>query len=282
VPFRFVELRDERGAERDQLVGTGVEFGWLDVDVEMHPVLGRLALGDLQEEHAGPDTARVDDGERAVGIGPVDAEGVEGSLPGVEPWRRRLLDVAEYLTPELAQLARAGGVDGDLDRSCHRSIMPARSTAGVMAFTDRVGARRFNGMASANGVVEAILQSPLHRILSGRLLLIRYLGEHTGTEHTLPVQYAETQHGLVVLVGDAETKTWWRNFTSMGQAKVLRARTWTPMTAHALVGAEEPDAVAPLLRSYAARFPRVVKSLDGDTLEQRVAGAVVVWLRPAT
>jgi hypothetical protein len=39
--------------------------------------------------------------------------------------------------------------------------------------------------------------------------------------------------------------------------------------------------VTPLLRSYASRFPKVVTSLDGDTLEQRVERAVVVWLRPA-
>ena len=83
------------------------------------------------------------------------------------------------------------------------------------------------------------------------------------------------------MVGDADTKTWWRNFTTMGQTQVLLAGTWVPMTAHALLGSEDPDAVTPLLRSYAARFPKVVKSLDGDTLDERVEHAVVVWLRPA-
>ena len=46
-------------------------------------------------------------------------------------------------------------------------------------------------------------------------------------------------------------------------------------------GADDPEAVAPLLRSYAIRYPKVTKSLDGDTLEERVRNAVVVWLRPA-
>lgn len=136
-------------------------------------------------------------------------------------------------------------------------------------------------MASANGVVEAILKSPLHRLLSGKLLLIRYQGSRSGTEYTLPVQYADTHNGLVVVVGDPDTKTWWRNFTTMGQVQALVAGTWTPMTAHALRGSEDPDAVTPLLRSYATRFPNVVKSLDGDTLEERVEHAVVAWLRPA-
>ncbi len=136
-------------------------------------------------------------------------------------------------------------------------------------------------MAIANTAVATILQSPLHRMMSSKLVLIRYKGGHTGTEHTLPVQYADTHNGLVVMVAKPETKTWWRNFTTMGQVRVLVAGTWVPMTAHALQGSEDPDAVTPLLRSYAARFPSVVKSIDGDNLDERVQGAVVVWLRPA-
>jgi hypothetical protein len=136
-------------------------------------------------------------------------------------------------------------------------------------------------MASANAVVETVLKSPLHRILSRKLVLIRYLGDQTGTEYTLPVQYADTHHGIVVLVGEPDTKTWWRNFTTMGQTQVLLGGSWRPMTAHALLGSEDPEGVEPLLRSYASRFPKAVKSLEGNTLESRVEHAVVVWLRPA-
>ena len=137
-------------------------------------------------------------------------------------------------------------------------------------------------MASANAVVETILKSPLHRLVSSKMALVRYLGERSGNEYTLPVQYADTHHGIVVLVDEHDTKTWWRNFTTMGQAQVLLAGTWVPMTAHTLVGSEDPDAVTPLLRSYATRYPKVVKSLDGDSLDERVEHTVVVWLRPAS
>lgn len=136
-------------------------------------------------------------------------------------------------------------------------------------------------MALSNSVVEKVLASPAHRILSGSTVLIRYYGRRSGQEFTTPVQYADAHFGLVVLVGEPETKTWWRNFTDMGQLQVLVARRWVPMTAHALRGADDPEAVEPLLRSYALRFPKVVKSLDGTNLEERVRGAVVVWLRPA-
>jgi hypothetical protein len=136
-------------------------------------------------------------------------------------------------------------------------------------------------MASANAAVEMLLKSPLHRVMSGKLALLRYRGEQSATEYTLPVQYADTHHGVVVMVAKPDTKTWWRNFTTIGQVQVLLAGTWVPMTAHTLVGSVDPDAVTPLLRSYAARFPSVVNSLEGATLEERVDGAVVVWLRPA-
>ena len=136
-------------------------------------------------------------------------------------------------------------------------------------------------MALANTVVATILQSPAHRILSGTTVLVRYVGQRSGSEYTTPVQYADAHFGLVVLVGEPETKTWWRNFTEMGQLQVLLAGTWVPMTAHALRGADDPDAVTPLLRSYAVRFPKAAKSLDGNTLQERASNAVVVWLRPA-
>lgn len=130
-------------------------------------------------------------------------------------------------------------------------------------------------------MVETILKSPAHPILSSSMVLVRYLDEHGG-EETRAVQYADTHHGLVVVVDDAEETTWWRNFTEMGQAQVLLKGDWIPMTAHALAGADEADAVTPLLRSYSQRYPKIVKRIDGDTLDERVAHAVVVWLRPAS
>ena len=108
-------------------------------------------------------------------------------------------------------------------------------------------------MSVANTVVETILRSPAHPILSKSMVLIRYIGNRSGDEHTLPVQYADTHHGLVVVVGTPETKSWWRNFIEMGQAKVLLRGECTAMTAHALRGADDPAAVTQLPRSYAHR-----------------------------
>ena len=130
-----------------------------------------------------------------------------------------------------------------------------------------------------NTIVGTILESPLHPVLSGSTVLVKYRGTRTGDEYVTPVQYADAHHGLVVLVGEPDTKTWWRNFTDMQTIQVLLRGDWVPMTAHALNGDEEPDAVTPLLRSYSKRFPKAVAALPGDDLDQRVRSAVVVWLR---
>lgn len=130
-----------------------------------------------------------------------------------------------------------------------------------------------------NKVVGAILRSPLHPVLSGSTVLIRYRGTRTGTEYVTPVQYADAHHGLVVLVGEPDSKTWWRNFTDMQTISVLVKGSWVPMTAHTICGRDDPGAVTPLLRSYAKRFPKAVGHLDGNGFDEQVGSAVVVWLR---
>lgn len=130
-----------------------------------------------------------------------------------------------------------------------------------------------------NTIVGAILKSPLHPVLSGSTVLVKYRGTRTGNEYVTPVQYADAHHGLVVLVGEPDTKTWWRNFTEMQTIQVLFRGDWVPMTAHALCGEEDADAVVPLLRSYSQRFPKAVGRLDGVDLAERARSAVVVWLR---
>jgi F420H(2)-dependent quinone reductase len=62
-----------------------------------------------------------------------------------------------------------------------------------------------------DGFVAAVLRSPLHRVLSGSLLLIRFTGRRTGREHSRPVMFAEDAGELIIFVGNAEKKVWWRN-----------------------------------------------------------------------
>jgi hypothetical protein len=52
------------------------------------------------------------------------------------------------------------------------------------------------------------------------------------------------------------------------------------MTGRAVIGAEEPEVIAPLLDAYLERFPKVAKQLDADSREAQVKQAVVVWCWP--
>jgi len=136
------------------------------------------------------------------------------------------------------------------------------------------------GKGITNSIVAAVLRSPLHRLLSSSTDLVRYQTTTTGKEVVTPTQYAERGDEVVILVGRAEGKTWWRSFRRDRDIDLLIRGSWVPMVARAVVGADEPDTAGPLLDAYFARFPKAVRSLGGDTTAERVRRAVVVWCRP--
>src|SRR4051812_41946369 len=75
--------------------------------------------------------------------------------------------------------------------------------------------RRFAVQVQAhllNPVVRGLLRSPAHRVLSRSVLLLAYTGRRSGVRRELPVMYALLGERFVVVVGQPETKTWWRNF----------------------------------------------------------------------
>jgi hypothetical protein len=135
-------------------------------------------------------------------------------------------------------------------------------------------------MGIANGIVRAVLASPMHRALSGSTDVVRYRGRRSGQTFETPTQYARCGEDLVILVGKPYTKSWWRNFRSDHDLEVLVAGEWLPMVGRAVVGAEDPDAVAPLLEAYLARFPKADRLFDGATGPERNRQAVVVHCRP--
>lgn len=82
-------------------------------------------------------------------------------------------------------------------------------------------ARRQSGMA--NRLVLALLRTPLHPLLGGGMCELSYIGRRTGRRISLPVLYAADSQRVVVLVGDAPDKHWWRNFTTPGLIEVRRS-----------------------------------------------------------
>jgi hypothetical protein len=64
---------------------------------------------------------------------------------------------------------------------------------------------------SGNRLIAGLLRSPLHPLVSRRLMLITVTGRRTGREHTLPVMYTRSGEVLTVPVMWPERKLWWRN-----------------------------------------------------------------------
>lgn len=124
-------------------------------------------------------------------------------------------------------------------------------------------------MSAGNGIVALVLRSPLHRLLSRSVMLVRFRGRRSGRELTTPVQYAERGDDLVVMAGRSSAKSWWRNFRSEYEIQVFVHGGWQTMTARVVSADDEPETARMLRATYAARFPRA-----------KLEDAAIVWCRP--
>ena len=127
-------------------------------------------------------------------------------------------------------------------------------------------------MAAGNRIVEGILQSPAHQLLSGSTALVRYRGRRSDRVVTTPVQWAGDAAELVVLVAHPDRKRWWRNFVDGHEVEVLVRRRWLPMHGLVVDPASDPTEAERLLATYLGRFPKASKV---------AAGAVLVRCHPA-
>lgn len=58
----------------------------------------------------------------------------------------------------------------------------------------------------------AVLRSPLHRLADPDVCALTFRGRRSQRRIAVPVLYAARGDTLIVLVGDAADKQWWRNF----------------------------------------------------------------------
>jgi deazaflavin-dependent oxidoreductase (nitroreductase family) len=72
-----------------------------------------------------------------------------------------------------------------------------------------------------NPLVRALLRSPLHPLLSRRLLLLRVSGRRSGRTLEVPVGYADDGSEVLVTVGAPEHKQWWRNIDDSTRVTVV-------------------------------------------------------------
>lgn len=115
-----------------------------------------------------------------------------------------------------------------------------------------------------NALLRALLRSRLHRLASGRLMLVAYDGRRTGTPHELPVMYADDGDRIVVFAANASRKRWWRNFDGAPHpARVRRRGAWRDVSGRAI---HDNERVAAARAAYTARFPRAAKGVADDAV----------------
>jgi deazaflavin-dependent oxidoreductase (nitroreductase family) len=121
-----------------------------------------------------------------------------------------------------------------------------------------------------NSLVLAILRSPVHRLLSGMAIELRYTGRRSGRRYVLPVQYAREAERLVVVPQDANSKTWWRNLLTPQPVSVRlngRLRDATARVVHPDNPAWQEEK-----RLYERRWRRLSGRLAGPIVEITLRG----------
>ena len=95
---------------------------------------------------------------------------------------------------------------------------------------------------TGNQAVKLLLRSPLHPLVSGRLVLITVTGRKSGRSFTFPTGYAQRGEQVRIGVGWPERKLWWRNLRGEGAPVRLRLRG-QELTGHARARGDERSGV---------------------------------------
>jgi deazaflavin-dependent oxidoreductase (nitroreductase family) len=121
----------------------------------------------------------------------------------------------------------------------------------------------------ANPLLRVLLSSPLHRPLSGSLLVLSYIGRRSGRRRATPVQYAPFGEDLALVAARASHKSWWRNFRDPAPVMITLRGRRDRAVAEVLRG-EERDAG---LSAFLTRYPRARLEEDFEVVRVRLEHA---------
>jgi len=89
-----------------------------------------------------------------------------------------------------------------------------------------------------NRVVLAVLRSPAHALLDARICELTYRQPRSGRVVALPVRCVGSHDRILVAVGNADAKRWWRAFRHPRPVAVRRRRRVRHGVGHVLVPPE--------------------------------------------
>lgn len=143
--------------------------------------------------------------------------------------------------------------------------------------------------ARFNGLVSSVLRTPVvHWVLSPGLGLLTVIGASSGRSYTFPVGYQQIDGQIVILVSEADEKTWWRNYRMPGPA-TMRIRGRDVRGTAVVVDSESAEfamriestfrRVPFLPRQFGVQFDKT-QGLGPDDLRHLALDAAVVELTP--
>ena len=103
-----------------------------------------------------------------------------------------------------------------------------------------------------NRVMRLLLNSPLHRLMSGSVLIVYYTGRKTGRRRWTPVRYLKESDSNVACLTGRETG-WWPNFLEPRDVELQLAGRRLAARAHAQP--DDAERKAEVLREMLRRFP---------------------------
>ena len=99
-----------------------------------------------------------------------------------------------------------------------------------------------------NRVPAAILSSPLHRLLSGKRLVLAFTGRRSGIRYATPVNYLQRGHEVLITTDSG----WWHNLEGGAPVELRLRGQRTPATAEAV---RDPSLVAEALTARVRDHP---------------------------
>jgi deazaflavin-dependent oxidoreductase (nitroreductase family) len=105
-------------------------------------------------------------------------------------------------------------------------------------------------MSIGNLIIQKLLKSQLHGMMSGSTMLVTFQGQKSGKTYTTPVNYL--QDGEILYTTSSRERTWWRNLRG-GKEVTLRLRGMDVKATGEVV--EDDDGVTAQLGVYLAKRP---------------------------
>jgi hypothetical protein len=136
-----------------------------------------------------------------------------------------------------------------------------------------------------NTLMRLVLRSPLHWLVSDKVMLVSFVGRKSGREYTIPVSYMRSGNTITLFTH----ATWWRNLVGGAPVTLYIKGKKLQAKAEAIVADQEgvaAELTIHLLRNhFDAQFYHVTYDPNGrpnsDEVRRGAEGVVVVRFRTA-